>query len=76
MSVIFPKQLGQPTVAFASWEVRRHAACLSFAREGLEGQLPESFVKAGECLEWTFKIVLILMLRLEAVLSPDMPAFS
>ena len=73
---MFPEQLGQSTVVFASWEVRRHAACRSFAREGLEGQLPESFVKAGECLEWTFKIVPTLMLRLEAVLSPDMPAFS
>ena len=73
---MFSKQLGQSTVVFAFWEVRIYAACLLFAREGLEGQLPESFVKAGECLEWTFKIVLILMLRLEAVLSLDMPAFS
>ena len=72
---MFPKQLGQSTVVFAQRKVRICAACLLFAREGLEGQLPESFVKAGECLEWTFKIVLILMLRLEAVLSPDVPAF-
>ena len=73
---MFPKQMVQLTVVFAQRKVRICAACLLFAREGLEGQLPESFVKARECLEWTFKIVLILMLRLEAVLSPDMPAFS
>ena len=73
---MFPKQLGQSTVVFAQRKVKIYAACLLFTREGLEGQLPESFVKAGECLEWTFKIALILMLRLEAVLSPDMPAFS
>ena len=68
--------MGQSTVVFASWKAKICAACLLFAKEGLEGQLPESFVKAGEFLEWTFKIVLILMLRLKAVLSPDMPAFS
>ena len=73
---MFPKQLGQLTVVFAQRKVRICAACLLLAREGLEGQLPESFVNAGECLEWTFKIALILMLRLEAVLSPDMPAFN
>ena len=76
MSVIFPKQLGQSMVIFASWEVRICSAGFLFAREGLEGQLPESFVETGECLEWTFKIVPTLMLRLEAILSPDMPAFS
>ena len=68
--------MGQSTVVFASWEVRIYAAFLLFAREGLEGQLPESFVKGGECLEWAFKVVPTLMLRLEAVLSPDMPVFS
>ena len=73
---MFPKQLGQLTVVFAQRKVRICAACLLLAREGLEGQLQESFVRAGECLGWTFKIVLILMLRLEAVLRPDMPAFS
>ena len=73
---MFSKKLGQSTVVFAYWEVRMYATYLLFAREGLEGQLPESFVKEGECLEWTFKIVPTLMLRLEAVLSPDMPAFS
>ena len=73
---MFPKQLGQLTVVFAQRKVRICAACLLLEREGLEGQLQESFFKAGECLEWTFKIVLILMLRLKAVLSPDMPAFS
>ena len=74
--VMFPKQMGQSTVVFASWKVKICAACLLLAREGLEGQLPESFDKTGECLEWTFKIVPTLMLRSEAVLSPDMPAFS
>ena len=49
--VMFPKQLGQSTVVFACWEVGIYAACLLFAREGLEGQFPESFVKAGEFLE-------------------------
>ena len=73
---MFPKQLGQSTVVSASWEVRICAAGFLFAREGLEGQLPESFVKAGECLEWTFKIVPTPMLRLEIVLSSDMPVFS
>ena len=73
---MFPNQLAHSTVVFASWKVKICAACLLLAREGLEGHLPESFFKAGECLEWTFKIVLIQMLRLEAVLSPDMPAFS
>ena len=75
MLVLFPRQLAHSTVVFASWKVKICAACLLLAREGLEGQLPESFVNAGEYLEWTFMIVLTLMLRLEAVLSPDVPAF-
>ena len=73
---MFPKQMGQSTVVFASWEVRTYAACLLFAREGLEGQLPKSSFKTGECLEWHFKVVPTLMVRLETVLSPEMPAFS
>ena len=73
---MFPKQLGQSTVVFAQRKVEICAACLLLAREGLEGQLPESFVKTGECLEWTFKIVPTLMLRLEVIVSPGMPAFS
>ena len=73
---MFSKQLGQSTVVFAFWEVRIYAACLLFAREGLEGQLPKSSFKTGECLEWHFKVVPTLMARLETVLSPDMPVFS